>query len=176
MAQINQDYFCNTSLIINLRLSIILSVKSYNLLKCSGLVGWRNKAQICCFIKRMLKITQGCNHLSINPFRKDRLISFKGLSDFDVLCFLLNIWGCRHLMKPFSDIKARSMSVWLWHPFDIFSIVNSMKQYNLWTQPLPVVHWRGKAWANTNPSPCPLSTSSQLMLWEHDWTFRWILS
>lgn len=37
------------------------------------------KPQICCFIQQMLKIIRVGNHLSINPFWKDKLISFKGL-------------------------------------------------------------------------------------------------
>lgn len=35
------------------------------------------KPQICCFKEQMLKIIQAGNHLSINPSRKDKLISLK---------------------------------------------------------------------------------------------------
>lgn len=42
------------------------------------------KPQIYSYIKQLLKILQGRSQLSCNPFRKDKLISFKGPCDFDI--------------------------------------------------------------------------------------------
>lgn len=111
----------------------------------------------------MLKIIQAGNHLSINPPRKDKLISFKGLLTLmcsDSVCVCV----CATFLSTFHADRKKQLHI-IWMSLTYVTSFRSQHEINICVFDIYGIQWSLTRWNNLPENSAATNTRLLLVNW-----------